>query len=72
MHAIQPCEHACGAPCHMLHCVQEKQGGPGATAARRSAHAEAQRAIDAASQLPANEHRAGLLQLAAGLLERRS
>jgi len=41
-------------------------------AARRSAHAEAQRAIDAASQLPANEHRAGLLQLAAGLLERRS
>jgi len=56
----------------MLHCVQEKQGGPGATAARRSAHAEAQRAIDAASQLPANEYRAGLLQLAAGLLERRS
>ena len=40
--------------------------------ARRSAHAEAQRAIDAASRLPANEHRAGLLQLAAGLLERRS
>ncbi|GLS15845.1 MULTISPECIES: polyprenyl synthetase family protein [Hydrogenophaga] len=41
-------------------------------AARSSAEAEAQRAIDAAQQLPANEYREALLQLAAGLLERRS
>lgn len=42
------------------------------TAARRSAEAEAQRAMTAASQLPVNEYSAALLQLAAGLLERRS
>lgn len=41
-------------------------------AARASAHAEAQRAIDAARQLPPNAYSAALLQLAAGLLERRS
>lgn len=41
-------------------------------AARVSAQAEAQRAIDAALQLPANAHRAGMLQLAAALQERRS
>ncbi len=40
--------------------------------ARRSAMAEAQRAIDAARQLPANQYREALLQLAAGLQERRS
>lgn len=40
--------------------------------ARASAMAEAQRAIDAARQLPENEYRAALLQLASGLLERRS
>ena len=39
---------------------------------RRSAHAEAQRAIDAARQLPQNAYTEALLQLAAGLLERRS
>lgn len=41
-------------------------------AARTSAQAEAQRAIDAARQLPANAYSAALLQLAAGLLVRRS
>jgi octaprenyl-diphosphate synthase len=41
-------------------------------AARRSAMAEAERAADAARQLPANEYRAALLQLTVGLLERRS
>lgn len=41
-------------------------------AARASAHAEAQRAIDAARQLPPNAYSAALLQLATGLLERRS
>ncbi|WP_236581509.1 polyprenyl synthetase family protein [Hydrogenophaga sp. BPS33] len=41
-------------------------------AARASAHAEAQRAIDAAKQLPANLYSEALLQLAAGLLERRA
>lgn len=41
-------------------------------AARASAQAEAQRAIDAAMQLPANEYRSGMLQLAAALQERRS
>lgn len=41
-------------------------------AARASAAAEAQRAMDAASHLPANEYSSALLQLAAGLLERRS
>lgn len=40
--------------------------------ARQSAMAEAQRAIDAAQQLPANQYREALLQLAAGLQERRS
>lgn len=41
-------------------------------AARASASAEAQRAIDAARQLPPNAFTEALLQLAAGLLERRS
>ena len=41
-------------------------------AARASAMAEAQRAVDAARALPANVHSDALLQLAAGLLERRS
>lgn len=41
-------------------------------AARAAAQAEAQRAIDAALKLPANEHRTGMLQLAAALQERRS
>lgn len=41
-------------------------------AARVSAHNEALRAIDAAKQLPVNSYSAALLQLAAGLLERRS
>lgn len=41
-------------------------------AARTSAQAEAQRAIEAAKQLPVNSYSAALLQLAAGLLERRS
>lgn len=40
--------------------------------AKASAQAEAQRAIDAAMQLPDNIHRAGMLQLAASLQERRS
>ncbi len=40
--------------------------------ARDSAAREAQRAIDAAHCLPSNEHASALLQLAAGLLERRS
>lgn len=40
--------------------------------ARQSAMSEAQRAIDAARQLPANPYREALLQLAAGLQERRS
>ena len=40
--------------------------------ARQGATAEAQRAIDAAASLPPNEHTSALLQLAAGLLERRS
>ena len=40
--------------------------------ARASAAAEAQRAIEALHQLPANPYSAALLQLAAGLLERRS
>ncbi len=40
--------------------------------ARRAAEAEAQRAIDAARALPANEWSKGLVQLAAVLLERRS
>ncbi|MFN3377466.1 MAG: polyprenyl synthetase family protein [Burkholderiaceae bacterium] len=39
--------------------------------ARQAAAAEAQRAIDAISGLPANQHTASLLQLAAQLLERR-
>jgi octaprenyl-diphosphate synthase len=39
--------------------------------AREAAAGEAQRAIDAASVLPANAHSAGLLQLAASLLQRR-
>ena len=41
-------------------------------AARAAAHAEAQRALDAAATLPSNSHREALLQLAAALLERRS
>ncbi len=41
-------------------------------AARVSAHNEALRAIDAAKQLPVNSYSAALLQLASGLLERRS
>lgn len=41
-------------------------------AARAAALAEAQRAIEAACLLPANEHREGMLQLAAALQERRS
>ena len=41
-------------------------------AARGSAMAEAQRAVDAARALPANVYSDALLQLAAGLLERRS
>jgi len=41
-------------------------------AAREAAAAEAQRAIEAALQLPDNEYRSGLLQLAAALQERRS
>jgi octaprenyl-diphosphate synthase len=41
-------------------------------AARSSAQAEAHRAIDAARELPINAYSAALLQLAAGLLERRS
>jgi octaprenyl-diphosphate synthase len=41
-------------------------------AARASAMAEAQRAVDAAQALPANAHSRALLQLAADLLERRS
>jgi octaprenyl-diphosphate synthase len=40
--------------------------------ARNSAMSEAQRAIDAASRLPSNEYSEALLQLAAGLQERRS
>ena len=40
--------------------------------ARACAAKEAQRAIEAASTLPANAYRAALLQLAGGLLERRS
>ena len=40
--------------------------------ARDGAFREAQRAIDAARCLPSNEHASALLQLAAGLLERRS
>ncbi len=39
--------------------------------ARASALSEAQRALDAAQQLPVNPHSATLMQLAAGLLERR-
>lgn len=42
------------------------------TSARNSAMTEAQRAIDAVRQLPSNAYTAALLQLAAGLLERRS
>jgi len=41
-------------------------------AARASAQSEAQRAVEAASRLPANAHSDALLALAAGLLERRS
>ncbi|MDO9436117.1 polyprenyl synthetase family protein [Hydrogenophaga sp.] len=41
-------------------------------AAKACAHAEAQRAIDAAQRLPVNAYSEALLQLAAGLLERRS
>ncbi len=41
-------------------------------AASLSAQAEANRAIEAARQLPVNAHSQALLQLAAGLLERRS
>ena len=40
--------------------------------ARRTAVAEAQRAVEAAKLLPASPHTDALLQLAAGLLERRS
>ena len=40
--------------------------------ARRAAHAEAERAIAALQQLPANAYTTGLLQLAAQLLERRT
>ena len=40
--------------------------------ARAAAQAEAQRAIDALQQLPDNDYRTSLLQLAAQLLERRS
>jgi octaprenyl-diphosphate synthase len=40
--------------------------------ARTAAAEEAQRAIDAASKLPANSHTAGLVQLAASLLQRRN
>ncbi|WP_423837645.1 polyprenyl synthetase family protein [Variovorax terrae] len=39
---------------------------------RQAAAAEAQRAVEAARKLPANQHAEGLLQLAAQLLERRS
>jgi len=39
---------------------------------RDAAAAEAQRAIDCAKRLPANAHTAGLLQLAAQLLQRRN
>ena len=40
--------------------------------ARASAMAEAQRAVDAAKQLPTNEYSAALLELATGLMGRRS
>jgi octaprenyl-diphosphate synthase len=40
--------------------------------ARQAAASEAHRAIAAAKQLPTNEYSAGLLQLAAQLLERRT
>jgi octaprenyl-diphosphate synthase len=44
----------------------------GLEVARRAAEAEAQRAIDAAQALPANEWSAALVELAASLLQRRS
>jgi octaprenyl-diphosphate synthase len=53
----------------ILHIVVES-GALGA--ARASAMAEAQRAVEAARALPVNTHSVALLQLAAGLLERRS
>jgi octaprenyl-diphosphate synthase len=40
--------------------------------ARASAMTEAQRAVDAAKQLPTNEYSAALLELATGLMGRRS
>ncbi|RYZ00013.1 MAG: octaprenyl diphosphate synthase, partial [Comamonadaceae bacterium] len=40
--------------------------------AREAAAAEAERAMQAAAQLPANEHSRALLQLAASLLQRRN
>lgn len=56
-----------------LGAIQAIIHGTGAlAAARQAAEAEAQRAWNAAASLPANEHQAALLQLAAALLERRS
>lgn len=53
--------------------IQAIVTGTGALeAARQSAMAEAERAADAARQLPDNEYRAALLQLTVGLLDRRS
>lgn len=50
--------------------IVKKHGG--LSDARRTAAAEAQRAIDAARALPPNRHAEALVQLAAALLERRS
>jgi len=60
---------ALGELAHIMAIVQETGA---LDVAREAAAGEAQRAIDAASKLPANPHSAGLLQLAASLLQRRN
>ena len=50
--------------------IIEKNGA--LESARQSAMIEAQRAMDAARMLPVNDYSAALLQLPAGLMERRS
>lgn len=61
-----------GDKSHLSEIIQIIRSSGGLEMARTAAHAEAQRAIEAARALPDNPYSAALLQLAAGLLGRQS
>lgn len=61
-----------GDKSHLTEIIKIIRSSGGLEMARAAAHAEAQRAIEAASALPLNAHSSALLQLAAGLLGRQS